>query len=150
MAALPATRRADFPRFVDRPAPGTAGPLRGHPLAWAGIAEPTFAASVAKDVPTTSDFAYFRFHGRNAKEWWTGDAESRYRYHYDAAEIGELAERLRAAMREVRLMFAYFNNHWQAYAPRNATDLKRTLGLPVKNLQMTLDFPEKTGGAAGV
>lgn len=130
--------------------PATADLLREHRLAWAGIDEPKFASSIADEAPVTADFAYFRFHGRNAKEWWTGDAVTRYRYHYDAAEIGELAGRVRAAMNEVTRVLAFFNNHFQAYAVRNATDLKRALGLPVKDLQMPLDFPETTGGTARV
>jgi uncharacterized protein YecE (DUF72 family) len=128
--------------------PTTAAFLREHKLAWASIDEPHFPSSIAEDVPLTADFAYFRFHGRNAKDWWTGNVETRYRYLYNASETGELAGRLRAAMKEAPLLFAFFNNHWQAYAPRNATDLKRTLGLPVKDLQMPLNLPEENRGVA--
>jgi uncharacterized protein YecE (DUF72 family) len=126
--------------------PSAAVFLRERGLAWASIDEPRFRNSIAAEVPITANFAYFRFHGRNAKEWWTGNNETRYRYHYDASEITELAKRLWAAMKEVPLLFAFFNNHWQAYAPRNATDLKRTLGLPVKkDLQMPLGLPGEGG-----
>ncbi len=129
--------------------PSTAAFLQELGLAWASIDEPQFRNSIAAEVPVTAGFAYFRFHGRNAKEWWTGNNETRYRYHYGAGEIGELAGRLRAAMKQVPLLFAFFNNHWQAYAPRNATDLKRTLGLPIKkDLQMPLGLPEETGGVS--
>jgi uncharacterized protein YecE (DUF72 family) len=128
--------------------PSTAPLLREHRLAWVSIDEPRFASSIAEDVPITADFAYFRFHGRNAKDWWTGDAETRYKYHYDASEISGLAGRLRAAMREAARVFVFFNNHYQAYAVRNVTDLKRALGLPVRDVQMPLGMPEETGGAA--
>jgi uncharacterized protein YecE (DUF72 family) len=142
---------ADYPLAVElrhrswREDPSTAAFLREHRLARVSTDEP-FLPAPAAAVPVTADFGYFRFHGRNAKEWWTGDGATRYRYHYDAAEISELAGRVRAAMEEVPLLFAYFNNHWQAYAPRNATDLKRELGRPVKDLQMPLGLADDAGG----
>ena len=84
--------------------------------------------------------AYFRFHGRNAKDWWTGDAETRYRYLYSAEEIAGLAERVKEAAAKAPLLFAFFNNHWQAYAPRNANDLKKALQLPFQQLPMNLEI----------
>ena len=93
-------------------------------------------------MPATADIAYFRFHGRNAKDWWGGNSEQRYRYHYDEEEISELAERVKKAGEKARMLFAYFNNHWQAYAPRNANDLKKALQLPFQEIQMTMDIPE--------
>jgi uncharacterized protein YecE (DUF72 family) len=126
--------------------PSTAGYLRELALPWVNIDEPKFASSIATEVPVTSDLAYFRFHGRNAEEWWSGDNETRYRYLYLEEQLRQLADRMRACMKETKLMFAFFNNHWQAYAPRNATELKRELGLPVKDLQMRLDLPGATGG----
>jgi uncharacterized protein YecE (DUF72 family) len=118
--------------------------LKENNMAWVEIDEPRFADSIASEVPVTSGTAYFRFHGRNAKEWWKGDGEQRYRYHYNETEIGELAERMKKAGRETKLMFAFFNNHWQAYAPRNANDLKKALDLPFMQIPMPLDL--KTEG----
>jgi uncharacterized protein YecE (DUF72 family) len=122
---------------------GTARFLREHNIAWVQIDEPKFSTSVAAEVPVTADMAYFRFHGRNAKDWWTGDSETRYRYLYSPEEIAGLADRVRAASKKVRMLFAFFNNHWQAYAPRNANDLKVAFQLPFQeipvNLEMALD-----------
>jgi uncharacterized protein YecE (DUF72 family) len=114
--------------------------LKENNMAWVEIDEPRFADSIAAEVPVTSGTAYFRFHGRNAKEWWKGDGEQRYRYHYNETEIGELAERMKKAGREAKLMLAFFNNHWQAYAPRNANDLKKALDLPYIQIPMPLDL----------
>jgi uncharacterized protein YecE (DUF72 family) len=92
----------------------------------------------------TADMAYFRFHGRNAKDWWTGDSETRYRYLYSSQEIAGLADRVKAAGEQARIMFAFFNNHWQAYAPRNANDLKMALQQPFQQIPMNLEMaPEK-------
>ncbi len=120
--------------------PGTADLLREHNAAWAQIDEPKFASSVAADVPLTADIAYFRFHGRNVKDWWTGDNETRYRYLYSPGEIDELAGKIRQAGEKTRLLFAYFNNHWKAYAPRNANDMKKALQLSFRDMPAALEF----------
>jgi uncharacterized protein YecE (DUF72 family) len=124
---------------------GTAALLRQMNIAWVQIDEPKFGTSIAQEIPVTADMAYFRFHGRNAKEWWTGDGETRYRYHYAADEINELAERVKKAAAQTKLLFAFFNNHWQAYAPRNANDLKKALQLSFQDIPPgleTLQSPE--------
>jgi uncharacterized protein YecE (DUF72 family) len=117
-------------------------------MAWVQIDEPKFSTSVAPEVPLTGDIAYFRFHGRNAKDWWSGNSEQRYRYHYSPEEIEELAGRVQAAAEKSRMLFAYFNNHWQAYAPRNANDLKKVLQLPFQEIQMAMDLPEDESQSA--
>jgi uncharacterized protein YecE (DUF72 family) len=123
----------------------TAKLLRENNVAWVQIDEPKFGTSVAQEVPVTADMAYFRFHGRNAKDWWTGDSETRYKYLYSSGEIAELTERVRASGEKVRMMFAFFNNHWQGYAPRNAADLKKALQLPLREMPMSFDIVEEAG-----
>jgi len=129
--------------------PGTANMLREGKTAWVQIDEPKFRTSVAQELPLTGDFAYFRFHGRNAEMWWKGDSETRYKYLYSAEEIQELSQRVSGASGQTSLAFAFFNNHWRGYAPRNAVDTKRALQLPLKDvpLQEGLDdnhiFPAK-------
>jgi uncharacterized protein YecE (DUF72 family) len=111
--------------------PDTAALLKENGVAWVEIDEPKFSSSIAAQIPVTSDIAYFRFHGRNAETWWSGDNETRYKYLYSQAEINELAGRVRTAAGQTKLLFAQFNNHWQGYAPRNANDLKRAMQLPL-------------------
>jgi uncharacterized protein YecE (DUF72 family) len=123
----------------------TAKLLKENNVAWVQIDEPKFDTSVAQEVPVTADMAYFRFHGRNAQDWWTGDSETRYRYLYSSGEIAELTERVRASGEKVRMMFAFFNNHWQGYAPRNAADLKKALQLPLREMPMSFDIVEEAG-----
>lgn len=120
--------------------------LKEHSMAWVEIDEPRFSTSVASEVPLTSDMAYFRFHGRNAKDWWHGDTETRYKYLYNEDEIKQLAEKVNAARGKTKLLFAFFNNHWQAYAPRNANDLKTALGVPVEQIPLPLAFAADTAG----
>jgi len=129
----------------------TAALLRENNIAWVEIDEPKFASSVAAKVPVTADLAYFRFHGRNAKDWWTGNGETRYKYLYAPEEIDGLAERVKKAAEKTKMLFAFFNNHWQAYAPKNANDLKKSLQLlfqgMLSNLETTKTEEENKGKA---
>lgn len=64
-----------------------------------------------RDVATAS-FHFWRFHF----------GERGLRGNYSRTEIDELAAQVRALDRPV---FAFFNNDWEAFAPRNAVDLIR-------------------------
>ncbi len=110
----------------------TAHFLKDNNVAWVKIDEPKFRSSISADIPLTSDIAYFRFHGRNREMWWQGDSETRYKYLYSPEEIDELAEGVKTAGTKASLLFAFFNNHWQGYAPRNAVDMIRALKLPFR------------------
>jgi uncharacterized protein YecE (DUF72 family) len=111
--------------------------------AWVQIDEPVFESSIARRLPLTSNMAYFRFHGRNAADWWSGDNETRYKYLYKDAEIKELAQEVEAARRLTKLTFAFFNNHWQGYAPRNAVSMIKALQQPVKELLLPAELPQE-------
>ena len=112
---------------------GTERLLRNNNVAWVQIDEPKFSTSIADELPVTSDMAYFRFHGRNAENWWTGNSETRYKYLYSPDEIEELSSRVKSAASQTKLLFAHFNNHWQGYAPRNAVDMRKSLQLTLKD-----------------
>lgn len=110
--------------------PGTSQLLSEQNVAWVQIDEPKFRLSISQDLPNTSDIGYFRFHGRNAKDWWTGNNETKYRYFYSENEVLDLAGRVKDISGKTKRVFAFFNNHWQAYAPRNAGDLRKAMQLP--------------------
>ena len=114
----------------------TAELFRKHNVSWVQIDEPMFSSSIAADLPLTSDMAYFRFHGRNREMWWKGNSETRYKYLYSPEEMEELIHKVEAAAGKVKQTFAFFNNHWQGYAPRNAVSMLRSMQLPFK------EFPE--------
>ena len=66
----------------------------------------------------TADFAFIRFHhGHRGR-----------RGNYSQSELAEWAERIAGWPPEVDV-FAYFNNDWEEFAPRNALALRRMLGL---------------------
>jgi uncharacterized protein YecE (DUF72 family) len=68
------------------------------------------------DTPLTADWTLIRLHhgarGRGG--------------NYSASELREWAGRIRALGRRAAVL-AYFNNDWNAYAPRNALALERLL-----------------------
>ena len=121
----------------------TADLLSEQNVAWVQIDEPKFPSSIAADIPLTADMAYFRFHGRNRENWWAGDSETRYKYLYSPDEIKELADKMSPALKQAGLTFAFFNNHWRGYAPRNAVALKKELKLPVEELPAAEKLPDE-------
>jgi len=122
---------------------GFAQLLQDNNVSWVHIDEPKFQSSIATEIPLTADMAYFRFHGRNKEMWWKGDSETRYKYLYSPEEINELANRVKAAGNKAQLLFAFFNNHWQGYAPRNAVSIMRTLQLPFRELSTQETPPDE-------
>jgi uncharacterized protein YecE (DUF72 family) len=65
----------------------------------------------------TTDWTFVRFHyGHRGR-----------RGNYSETELREWAQRLRS-VREQAEVFAYFNNDWEAFAPRNAARLRSLLG----------------------
>ncbi|MFC2068802.1 DUF72 domain-containing protein [Chloroflexota bacterium] len=114
----------------------TARLLKEKNICWVEIDEPRFSSSIAAEVPVTSDISYLRFHGRNAEYWWKGDNETRYKYLYSPEEIQELAIKTSKSAEKVKVTFAFFNNHWQGYAPRNAKDIKKYLQLSSNELSL--------------
>lgn len=117
--------------------------LQDNNIAWVNIDEPKFHSSVAAELPVTSGMAYFRFHGRNKETWWSGDNETRYKYLYSENEINELAVKVKAATKKTKLTFAFFNNHWQGYAPRNAIGMMRLFELRVKDMPVQASLKDK-------
>jgi len=99
-------------------------------VAWVMIDEPRFKTSI-RNVPLTSDIAYFRFHGRNYKNWWRhGESEDRYNYLYTPDEQREIASDVREAASSTSETYAFYNNHYGAKAVVNAVQLEAALGRP--------------------
>ena len=109
--------------------PDTFRLLEAYGAAWCIIDEPKFRTSVG-DVPLTARLGYFRFHGRNAMEWWKGDRESRYNYLYSPQELRTLAGEVAEVSQRTSDSYVFYNNHYGAKAVVNA-------------LQMRLEFHQK-------
>jgi uncharacterized protein YecE (DUF72 family) len=101
-------------------------------VAWVMIDEPRFKTSI-RHVPLTASRAYFRFHGRNYKNWWRhGDAEDRYNYLYTPEEQKHLAEDVREVAARTQETYAFYNNHFGAKAVVNAIQLDALLEQPLQ------------------
>jgi uncharacterized protein YecE (DUF72 family) len=96
--------------------------LRELGLALCCVDAPRLPALPAPAAVTTARFAYVRFHGRNARNWWkvTGDAGPRYDYLYTETELSEWVPRLRALAAATDRCYAFFNNHVRGQAVTNA------------------------------
>jgi uncharacterized protein YecE (DUF72 family) len=70
----------------------------------------------------TTDWTYVRFHGPDA-------TRRKYVGEYGAAGLRTPARRLRKWLQEGVDVYAYFNNDWYGYAPRDAERLARTLAV---------------------
>jgi uncharacterized protein YecE (DUF72 family) len=123
-------------------------------VAWTMIDEPRFKSSI-RHVPLTSDLGYFRFHGRNYKNWWRHDQmEDRYNYLYTPGEQREIAKDVAEVASHTRETYAYYNNHYGAKAVVNSVQLELMLGhrprapLPEALLESygdQLELPEAAG-----
>ncbi|MFH1701574.1 MAG: DUF72 domain-containing protein [Candidatus Zixiibacteriota bacterium] len=77
---------------------------------------------------TTTDSAYIRLHGRNAKEWWDG-GPLRYDYLYNKNELREWKEKLENVKSNVQKAFIFFNNCHLGQAVKNARQMMQYLDL---------------------
>ncbi len=92
----------------------TARLLGRHRAAFVAVSHPR----LPDDIVPTTDFLYVRFHGLGREL---------YRYDYRRGELAAWAERLGPHLR-ARPLYAFFNNDYDAHAPRNAAQFRRLIG----------------------
>ena len=85
----------------------------------------------------TADWSFIRFH-------WGSRGR---RGNYSDAELAAWAARIDRWRRE-REVWAYFNNDWEGFAPRNATRLRRDLDRAQSSTRST-GIPKRDSSAAG-
>jgi uncharacterized protein YecE (DUF72 family) len=91
--------------------------LKEYDVAYVNVDEPL----LPPEVHVTSDFAYFRWHGRGKKPWFD--------YHYAKEELDPWVPKIQEAASKVKKVVGYFNNHFHGYAPENCLYLIEKLGL---------------------
>jgi uncharacterized protein YecE (DUF72 family) len=96
--------------------------LQSRNIGLVNVDQPHFKTLLRESSDTTSNVAYIRFHGRNAKNWWRGTNETRYDYEYSPDELLPWVNRIIdiSANPDVREVFAFFNNHRRGQAVTNA------------------------------
>jgi uncharacterized protein YecE (DUF72 family) len=72
------------------------------------------------EVHVTTDFAYFRWHGRGNNPW--------YDYQYSGDELQEWIPKVEQAKSIVDKAYGYFNNHFHGYAVENCAEILEMLG----------------------
>jgi len=78
----------------------------------------------------TSDVAYYRLHGRNARMWWNHPTPShRYDYLYNEEELEEWARRVEEAANKARVCYVFANNCHLGQSVINALQLHQRFGL---------------------
>jgi len=91
--------------------------LSKHAVAYANVDEPL----LPPDVKVTSDFAYFRWHGRGRRPWFD--------YRYKEEELKPWVPKVKEAAANVEKVYGYFNNHYHGYAVENCLQVLEMLGV---------------------
>ena len=91
--------------------------LKEHDVAYTIVDEPL----LPPEVHLTTDFAYFRWHGRGESPWFD--------YRYSKEELEPWVPKVEEAAGKVKKIVGYFNNHFHGYAPENCLYLIERLGL---------------------
>lgn len=108
---------------------GVLAVFRKNGLIWANIDQPLLSASLSLTALVTGlDTAYLRLHGRNYRDWFSGQGrDARYDYCYSAAELGSLAEVVMRLKEQAKKVFVSGNNHYKGSAVKNLLQLKDIL-----------------------
>ncbi|HUO50928.1 MAG TPA: DUF72 domain-containing protein [Gemmatimonadaceae bacterium] len=113
--------------FAGAEARGTLRFLEEHGLSYVMVDEPQgFASSVPPLAAVTAKgLAVVRLHGRRAEAWEKQGIPvvERFRYLYDAAELGEWVPRILGAAEQAREVHVLMNNCYANYGTTNALEL---------------------------
>lgn len=102
--------------------------LREKGIGYCSVDEPRLAGLVPPVAVATTDVAYVRLHGRNARDWWGKGGGDRYNYDYKAEELVEWTQKMHTLEEKVKKVYAFFNNCHAGHAARNAELMMELLG----------------------
>ena len=91
--------------------------LKKHNVAYTIVDEPL----LPPEVHLTTNFAYFRWHGRGENIWFD--------YRYSTGELDRWVPKVQTTSQKVKKVYGFFNNHYHGYAPENCLYLLERLGL---------------------
>jgi len=94
--------------------------LRTLNISYCCVDEPQLKGLVPPVTEVTGSLGYIRFHGRNAKKWWSGDSSERYDYLYTQQELFEWKPKIEKIEQAVEETFVFFNNCHAGQAASNA------------------------------
>jgi len=91
--------------------------LKKYDVAYTIVDEPL----LPPEVHLTTDFAYFRWHGKGEKIWFD--------YRYSKDELDNWVPKVQEVSKSVKKVIGFFNNHYYGYAPENCLYLLEKLGI---------------------
>jgi len=97
--------------------PETWALLEKYKVAYTVVDEPL----LPPEVHTTTDFAYFRWHGHGERPW--------YDYEYKKEELEPWVPRIKETEQKIKKFFGFFNNHYHGYAVENCLQVLEMLGV---------------------
>lgn len=107
--------------------------LRDLGVGFCCVDEPRIRDLVPPVVEVTSDVAYFRFHGRNARDWWEHeDRDMRYSYLYTREQLAGWVEPIVGAASTAVATYVFFNNHDAGQAVVNALEMRELIDAAVE------------------
>jgi len=115
--------------------------LRSHNVAYTVVDEPL----LPPEVHITADFAYIRWHGHGSRLW--------YDYEYTEDQLEAWKPKIQGITKSVRRTYAYFNNHFNANAVKNAIEMLELLGDATpeqREVYKKLTSHQGSGGSKGV
>ncbi|MEO6836113.1 MAG: DUF72 domain-containing protein [Candidatus Tumulicola sp.] len=100
--------------------PETIELLRALGAGYCNVDMPPIDRLLAPSSDASGPVGYVRFHGRNSKMWWRGSSVTRYDYLYAPEELVPWTDRIAEIEAQTRDTYAFFNNHANGHAARNA------------------------------
>jgi uncharacterized protein YecE (DUF72 family) len=91
--------------------------LKEYQVAYTNVDEPL----LPPEVHLTTDFTYFRWHGRGKGIWFD--------YRYGRDELKPWVPKVKDAVEKVKTAYGYFNNHYHGYAIENCLQVMEMLGI---------------------
>jgi uncharacterized protein YecE (DUF72 family) len=105
--------------------------LEKYNVAYTAVDEPL----LPPDMNITTDFAYIRWHGKGDQPWFD--------YHYKKDELKPWVPKVKQAAQKANKVFGYFNNHYHAYAVKNALEMAEMLEVINAEQKTVKDTVEK-------
>jgi uncharacterized protein YecE (DUF72 family) len=106
--------------------------LKKYSIAYTIVDEPL----LPPETEVTSDFAYFRWHGRGRRPW--------YNYRYSGEELSPWVSKINETIKNVEVAYGYFNNHYHGYAVENCLQVLEMLGVLTQNQAETKKRVERS------
>ena len=106
--------------------------LRKYGIAYTIVDEPL----LPPEVHLTTDFAYFRWHGKGKNIWFD--------YRFSTEELDSWIPKVQETSKSVKKVLGFFNNHYHGYAPENCLYMLEKLGLLSENQKKAKDKSKNT------